>query len=296
MKSVFVITAVSSQSLSTVFQTELQKIIFEANLIIEKQNTSHGHSLYLQVNAERANIELLKDSLSTLSSLHQVDIMMVPHNVFHARKGLVVFDMDSTLITAEVIDEMAMRHGVGEQVKLITKKAMNGELNFDQSLSERVSLLKGFHRSHMEDILKGLIFTPGTQDFINVLRTMGIKTAIASGGFQYFANSLKDQLQMDYVFANDLEFTGDLLTGKMTGPIINAEAKEQIVIDLALKENLALEQVVAIGDGANDIPMLLRAGLGIAIHAKEQVQKMANYKLNFGPMTNILSFMQHEAL
>ena len=251
---------------------------------------------------EKYGLEVLSGGVELDGELAQKFIkdnkhkMAYAKNIFDAKKGLVVFDMDSTLITAEVIDEMAIRHGVGDQVKLITARAMNGGLRFDQSLTERVALLKGFNRKHMEDILDKLVMTPGTPEFLKILNELGIKTAIASGGFQYFAKSVQEKLKIDYAFANDLEFEGELLTGKILMPIVNAEAKEKIIMDLAAKENLSLTQVVAIGDGANDIPMLLKAGLGIAIHAKEKVQKTANYRINFGPMTSALSFMNNEAL
>jgi phosphoserine phosphatase len=276
-----VIVCVTDQIIPDKFRSEIKTILTHFKCLIKKSERKKK-GLYYHIESVQLDLLSLNASLLNLSNVYKIDIALIPKKIFDAQKGLVIFDMDSTLITAEVIDEMAHRHGVGDKVKLITVRAMNGDLNFDQSLGERVNLLKGFHRKHMEDILDNLTFTPGTPEFIQILRSLGIKTAIASGGFYYFAN--------------DLEFEEDVLTGKVTGPIINAAAKEQIVIDLAAKENLTLDQVVAIGDGANDIPMLLKAGLGIAIHAKEKVQKNANYRINFGPMTSALSFMNNETL
>jgi len=290
-----VIVCVTDQIIPDKFRSEIKTILTHFKCLIKKSERKKK-GLYYHIESVQLDLLSLKASLLNISNVYKIDIALIPKNIFESKKGLVIFDMDSTLITAEVIDEMALRHGVGDQVKVITARAMNGDLNFDQSLGERVSLLKGFHRKHMEDILDKLIFTPGTVEFMQILRSLGIKTAIASGGFQYFAKSVQEKLKMDYFFANDLEFEGDLLTGKVLGPVINAAAKEQIVIDLAAKEKLSLDQVVAIGDGANDIPMLLKAGLGVAIHAKEKVQKNANYRINFGPMTSALSFMNNETL
>jgi phosphoserine phosphatase len=295
MTAEYIIVCVSDQIISDAFRSEIKQILNHFKCVIQKAERKK-RGLYYHLEPARFDLESLNASLINLSTIHQIDIGLIPKHIFLAKKGLVIFDMDSTLITAEVIDEMAVMYGVGEKVKLITARAMNGELRFDQSLTERVALLKGFNRRHMEDIMDKLVFTPGTPEFIKALQNMGIKTAIASGGFQYFAKNIQSKLKIDYVMANDLEFEGDLLTGNILGSIVNAEAKEQVVIDLAKKENLSLDQVVAIGDGANDIPMLLKAGLGIAIHAKEKVQKNAKYRINFGPMTMALSFMNHETV
>ena len=285
----YVVVCVSSQAIPESFEVAIRKIFHDFK--IEIQNIKRNQSLRYFTQSSDLNLELLNSSLMYLSTLHQIDIAFMPKSLFETKKKLVVFDMDSTLITAEVIDEIALKHGVGDQVKLITLKAMNGELDFTQSLTERVALLKGFPEKYMVEILKNLTFTPGTQEFIQKLKLGGIKTAIASGGFEYFANDIKNKLQMDYVFANKLQFSSHILTGKVDGSIIDAKAKENIVVKLAQSENLNLDQVVAIGDGANDIPMLLKAGLGIAIHAKEKVQKSAKFRINFGPMTSALSYM-----
>lgn len=280
----YVVVCVSDQTIPAEFQKNLQKI-FHVHKIQLLSSWDSNHLIEVE------HLQPLNTDLMNLSALYKIDVGVIPEKLFRTPKKLVVFDMDSTLISAEVIDEMAMKHGVGDKVKLITARAMNGELNFDQSLSERVALLKGFNRSFMDEILKELTFTPGTQEFLATLNRLGIKSAIASGGFLYFARSIQSQLKMDYVFANELDFEDDRLTGKITGEIVNAKAKENIVMELARRENLTLDEIVAIGDGANDIPMLLKAGLGIAIHAKEKVQKSALYRINFGPMTHALRFM-----
>ncbi len=299
MMQQFVVICVSTQVMPENFKLELVKILSDFKLeysSFEYKQTSFSYSLKSTLSLASPENPVLHQSLMNLSSLFQIDIALIAKNQFEMKKRLVVFDMDSTLITAEVIDEMALKHGVGDKVKLITARAMNGELNFDQSLQERVALLKGFDRSHMEVIVSQLRFTPGTIDFLKHLKSLGIKTAIASGGFEYFARFVQKELQIDEVFANTLEFEGDKLSGKVQGTVVNAQRKEEIVCELAQKEGITLDQVVAIGDGANDIPMLLKAGLGIAIHAKEKVQKSAHYRINFGPMTHALSFMNHETL
>jgi phosphoserine phosphatase len=288
MNQSWVVIAVSPEDPGAEFHQGLEKIFLDLNYPIRFSRNINVLKGTLECTFD---FELVNSSLMNLAALYRIDIALIPSAIFDSPKKLVVFDMDSTLITAEVIDEMASKHGVGDKVKLITTRAMNGELDFNQSLTERVSLLKGFHRRHMQDILSELTFTPGTAEFLQTLKQAGIKTAIASGGFEYFARHVQEKLQMDYCFANNLEFDGDVLSGNIHGPIVNAEVKQQIVTELAQKEHLRLDQVVAIGDGANDIPMLLKAGLGIAIHAKEKVQKAARYRINYGPMTSALSYM-----
>ncbi len=285
MKADYVVVCMSGPGVAKEFLPSLTSILKQ----FSRSLTSSGKILNISIDPSR--YQALKTALMGLSKLHRVDIGLIPRQIFETPKKLVIFDMDSTLITAEVIDEMAQRFGVGDQVKLITAKAMNGELDFNQSLTQRVSLLKGFDQNLMQEILKGLTFTAGTVEFIQKLRFHGIKTAIASGGFEFFAKDIQAQLKMDYVFANNLETENGLLSGKISGPVINAEAKEKIVEELSQKENLKLSEVVAIGDGANDIPMLLKAGLGIAVHAKEKVQLASPHRINFGPMTHALGYM-----
>jgi phosphoserine phosphatase len=295
----FVVVCVSQTALNENFKIELKKLFKDFNLPISKEaekisTYSYNHLVYFSF--DDLELKLFEISLIKLSSIFLIDTAIIPLHLFKTKKKLVVFDMDSTLITAEVIDEMAQSYGIGEKVKQITARAMNGELNFDESLKERVSLLKGFEQHRMNDIIKNLRFTPGAQELCQVLKSKGIKMAIASGGFNYFAEHVRKELQIDYLFANELEIQNNILTGKTTGQIVNAERKSQIIEELAQKEKISPEETVAIGDGANDIPMLLKAGLGIAIHAKDKVQKAANYRINFGPMTHALSFMNDESL
>lgn len=237
------------------------------------------------------DFEQIKMSLMDFSNKHQVDMALIPENGKRADKKLIVFDMDSTLIQHEVIVEMARVHGVGEKVKEITERAMNGELNFDEALRERVALLKGLKRKDMEDIQSHLKLSPGVEKLISELLKKGYKTAILSGGFQYFADNFKKRLNMDYAFANNLEFDGDVLSGRLAGKVVNASEKARLVEVLAEKEKISLDQVVAVGDGANDLPMLAKAGFGIAWHAKDTVRKQARHLVHHSPMTTILYFL-----
>jgi phosphoserine phosphatase len=240
---------------------------------------------------EVVNWEKIKAELMNISNRHGIDVAFMRDNVFRHNKRLIVFDMDSTLINAEVIDELAVEAGVGDQVKAITERAMNGELNFDQSLRERVKLLKGLSRSALKKVYDRIELNPGVETFIKTARGLGYRTAIVSGGFKYFAELLRVRLHMDYAFANELEFDGDVLSGHVKGQIVNASQKAFILELLAQQESIHLEQVVAIGDGANDLPMLAKAGLGIAFHAKDKVKKEARHLVGHGPMTSILYFL-----
>lgn len=241
--------------------------------------------------SQPVDLEKIKFELMNLSNQHRIDTAFMRDNVFRFNKRLIVFDMDSTLIQHEVIDEMAAVHGIGDKVREITERAMNGELNFDEALRERVALLKGLDRKKMEQIFERLELTPGAEKFIKMVKNLGFKTAIVSGGFKYFAENLRQKLGIDYAFANDLEWNGDVLTGKVKGQIVNAQQKAFILELLAQQEHIHLEQVVAVGDGANDLPMLAKAGLGIAFHAKEKVKREARHQMSHGPMTTILYFL-----
>lgn len=232
--------------------------------------------------------ELLKESLISLTQKHRIDFSFNSH----ARDvKLMVFDMDSTLIDAEVIDEMGKVLGIGSKIAAITERAMNGELNFDQSLVERVALLKGMPTSQMEVIYQSLKVNPGVSELMQKVSAMGIKTIIISGGFNYFAESVKTKLGMTQAYANELEFSDGKLTGKVLGNIINAASKSEILTKIAQENNFALHQVVAVGDGANDLLMLNAAGMGVAWHAKEKVKQAVPHHISFGPMTNLLFFL-----
>lgn len=291
----FILSCVSIIEIKSAFLRDLSTLLAQHQInIIRIDNVSVKEFKSLEMTTSTPdNVDLisLKASLLTIGNQYNIDLAFLRDNIFRRNKRLIVFDMDSTLIQTEVIDEMAKIYGIGEEVQKITHMAMNGEIDFTNSLLERVSLLKGLHRKQLQEILDSLPLTPGAQEFIQTVKNLGYKVALISGGFSFFANALKEKLGLHYAFANELEFKGDVLTGRVVGTIINAEQKAILVDLIAQQENICLEQVVAIGDGANDLPMLTKAGLGIAYHAKEIVKKKAQQHMSFGPMTSILYFL-----
>ena len=289
----YILCCVSSERLNQHFLTTIQDFLTLSGALIERSEVLSEQGLKaIDIHLTFPhNVEKIKFELMEISNTFQVDLALIPQDGKRLETKLIVFDMDSTLIQHEVIDEMALVYGIGEKVKLITERAMNGELNFDEALRERVALLKGLKKQDMEKIVNNLKVTPGVERLITEVKRKGYKTAIVSGGFKYFAEYFKHKLQMDYAYANELEFNGDELSGKVLGSIINAQEKARILEELAKKENITLDQVVAVGDGANDLLMLAKAGFGIAFHAKDKVKKEAKHRLSFGPMTTLLYFL-----
>ncbi|APG28680.1 phosphoserine phosphatase SerB [Syntrophotalea acetylenivorans] len=220
-----------------------------------------------------------------------IDIAVQKENLYRRAKRLVVLDMDSTLIQIEVIDELARLAGVGEQVAGITERAMNGELDFQQALRERVSLLKGLPADALEQVYHDLPFTPGAKNLVRILRQLGFRTAVISGGFDFFTDRLKAELGLDYAYANALEIADGKVTGQVAGAIVDGQRKAELLAEIAEREGITLSQVIAIGDGANDLPMLDRAGLGIAFNAKARVREQADYHINQGSLDSILHLL-----
>ncbi len=222
----------------------------------------------------------MRAKLLELSHTLDVDIGFQPDSMFRRNRRLVAFDMDSTLIQTEVINQLASAAGVGEQVAAITESAMRGEIDFKESFRRRMRLLEGLDASVIETIASTLPITDGAHRLVSTLKIMGYKTAIISGGFVPFGKRLQKELGIDYVFANELEIEDGKLTGRAVEPIIDGEAKANILSDLAAKEGIRLEQTIAIGDGANDLPMINLAGLGIAFHAKPIVKENAKQAIS----------------
>ena len=234
-----------------------------------------------------------------LSSELGVDIAFQRDDIFRRTRRLVVFDMDSTLIEHEVIDELAIEAGVGDQVAKITEAAMHGELDFNESFERRVGLLKGLDESVLASIAANLKLTEGAEELIAQLKRTGYKTAILSGGFTYFAKHLQNKLGFDYIYANELDIVDGKVTGRVVGEIVNGERKAQLLREIAEREGIHLEQTIAVGDGANDLPMLSIAGLGIAFRAKPLVResaKQAISNLGLDGILYLLGFRDRDSL
>jgi phosphoserine phosphatase len=219
--------------------------------------------------------EAMKSSFLDISKTIGADIGFQIDNIYRRNRRLVCFDMDSTLIQTEVIDELASLAGVGDEVAKITEQAMRGELNFRDSFVKRISFLKGLDEKYLKQVADKMPLTEGSQNLMKTLKKYGYKTAILSGGFTYFGKYLQGLLEIDYMFANELEIVNGKLTGNYLGEIVDGEKKAELLKQIAFKEDISLEQVIAVGDGSNDLPMLRLAGLGIAFHAKPKVKESA---------------------
>ena len=232
------------------------------------------------VRGEARDPREFRNSLLELASQHNIDIAYQEDNIYRRNRQLVVFDMDSTLINAEVIDELAIEAGVGEQVAAITEAAMQRQLDFKQSFSQRLALLEGLDANVLQTVAERLQLNEGAEHLIKTLKQLGYKTAIVSGGFTFFGQYLQSILGVDYVYANELDTENDLVTGRVVGDVIDGQRKADLLRELAQREGLVLEQVIAVGDGANDLPMLNIAGLGIAYQAKPLVKASAKQSIS----------------
>ena len=234
----------------------------------------------------------LQKDLMAMSSRSGMDFSFQKDDMYRRMRRLICFDMDSTLIQAECIDELARRHGVYDKVAAITERAMRGEMDFKESFTERVALLKGLDVSAMQDIAENLPITEGTDRLMSVLKTCGYKIAILSGGFTFFGEYLQRRYGIDYVYANELEIGEDgKLTGRYVGEVVDGRRKADLLRLIAQTEKVNIAQTIAVGDGANDLPMLLEAGLGIAFHAKPRVKKTAGQSLSSIGLDGVLYFL-----
>ena len=238
--------------------------------------------------------EKMKANFMKLASELEMDISFQQDSMYRRMRRLICFDMDSTLIQTEVIDELAMRAGVGDQVKAITEAAMRGEIDFKESFRQRCALLKGLDVSVMREIAENLPITEGVDRLMYVLKKVGFKIAILSGGFTYFGNYLKQRYHIDYVYANELEIENGKLTGNYVGDIVDGNRKAELLRLIAQVENVDIRQTVAVGDGANDLPMISIAGLGIAFHAKPKVKENANQSISTIGLDGILYFLGYK--
>ena len=238
------------------------------------------------------NRSLMQSKLMHLASEQEIDFSFQRDDMYRRMRRLICFDMDSTLIQTECIDELAMRAGVGDKVKAITERAMRGEIDFKESFTQRVSLLKGLDISVMKDIADHLPITEGADRLMSVLKRCGYKIAILSGGFTYFGEQLRHRYGIDYVYANELEIDENgKLTGRYVGDIVDGKRKAELLKLIAQVEQVNLAQTIAVGDGANDLPMISEAGLGIAFHAKPRVKATAQQSINNIGLDGVLYFL-----
>jgi phosphoserine phosphatase len=238
---------------------------------------------------------LMQEKLMKLSHNMEIDFSFQRDDMFRRMRRLICFDMDSTLIQTECIDELAERAGVGDKVKAITERAMRGEIDFKESFTERVALLKGLDVSVMQEIAENLPITEGVERLMTILKRCGYKIAILSGGFTFFGEYLQRKFGIDYVYANELEIDDDgKLTGRYVGEIVDGHRKAELLKLIAQVEKVNLAQTIAVGDGANDLPMISQAGLGIAFHAKPRVVANAKQSINTIGLDGVLYFLGYK--
>ncbi len=272
--------------------SELSNILGEENANIQMISNLTRHcascvELTIDVNGVK-DLSHLKERVIAKSHELNIDLALQKMEAYRKNKRLVFFDMDSTLVDMEIIDEMAQRAGVFKEVSRITEKARRGDIDFEEALIQRVALLKGLKVEELEKIRHEMKLSEGAEDLVETLKRLGYKLGLVSGGFDYFADFLKDKLSLDFAFANQLEIKNGALTGKVLGKIVDNTYKAKIVNMVSSEEGVLLDQTVAIGDGANDVLMLGQAGLGIAYNAKEKLERAANVSLGRARLKNIL--------
>ena len=258
---------------------------------LDEDKASVRACIELSVRGTPRDREEMQREMMRLSSELEMDFSFQRDNMYRRMRRLICFDMDSTLIQTECIDELAERAGVGEQVRAITESAMRGEIDFKESFAKRVALLKGLDESVMKDIAENMPITEGVERLMFVLKRYGYKIAILSGGFTYFGEYLQKKFGIDYVYANELEIIDGKLTGRYLGDVVDGKRKAELLRLIAQVEKVDIAQTIAVGDGANDLPMLSLAGLGIAFHAKPKVVANAKQSINTIGLDGVLYFL-----
>ena len=257
----------------------------------DDQHISPRSCIEFSLRGNLRNKEELSAQLMQVSRTENIDISFQKDDMYRRNRRLICLDMDSTLTKTECIDELAQRAGVGEQVKQITAAAMRGELNFQESFSRRVQLLKGLDEQVLKEVAENIPLQDGAERLLKVLKKCGFKIAILSGGFTFAGQPIRERFGIDYLFANELEVVDGKLTGRYLGDVVDGKRKAQLMKLIAQMEHIELEQVIAVGDGANDIPMLSEAGLGIAFHAKPKVKESARQSISTTGLDSILYFL-----
>ena len=298
-KDQFIVT-ILGRAISANHLARVSAIVAEHGLNVDRIERLSGR-LSLAVHSPDANacVELTVSGDSSseqsmraafLATAHdlKIDIAFQRESIFRRNRRLFAFDMDSTLIEGEVIDELARLAGVADEVMKVTESAMRGEIEFQQSFRRRVALLRGLPEARVHELLDTIPLVEGAEQLIGTLKMLGYKTAILSGGFNFFAQHLQKRLGIDYVFANDLDIADGMVTGEVRTPIVDGARKADLLRQIAALENISLDQVVAVGDGANDLPMLGIAGMGIAFRAKPLVRQTASHAVSFLGLDSLL--------
>jgi phosphoserine phosphatase len=297
-KSLYVVTILAKDRVGII--RDVAEIAASAKINIERASvTARGELISIEflMDFSDCDIQSCKDYLKKECGRFGLDIFIQELGRSRKEKRLIVFDMDMTIVDFEIINKLAGFVGVDEEVKSITERAMNGEMDFKESLRQRVRLLKGTPISTLEEIASDLQLTPGSEELLHHLKEVGYKIALISGGFTYFTDVLKERLGFDYAFANELEIKDELLTGEIRGDIIDAEAKGRIIYQLAELERISPDNIVAVGDGANDCLMIRNAGLGVAFNAKEILKRVSDGSLsreNLLGLLNVLGIAEKE--
>jgi phosphoserine phosphatase len=298
-KDQFIVT-ILGRSISANHLARVSSIIAEHYLNVERIERLSGRlslavhtpdanaCVQLTVNGNASSEASMRAAFLTTAHDLKIDIAFQRESIFRRNRRLFAFDMDSTLIEGEVIDELAKLAGVADKVVKITESAMRGEIEFQESFRRRVALLRGLEEAKVRSLLNSIPLVEGAEQLIGTLKMLGYKTAILSGGFQFFAQHLQSRLGIDYVFANDLDIVQGVVSGQVRTPIVDGARKAALLREIATQENISLEQVVAVGDGANDLPMLGIAGMGIAFRAKPLVRQTASHAVSFLGLDSLL--------